>query len=461
MSNLQDCIAALATPLGESALAVIRTSGEGSIERLAACFSDAEKLRVAPGHALVYGWLRGAENQKVDEVTLGVFRSPRSYTGEDSVEIYCHGSMPGIKKIMGLLLSMVFGRADPGEFSLRAFINGKMDLTRAEAVQELIAAQTVHAQSLALNRLSGGIAEEIDRIKDGIVKVVAAVSVQLDYPEDELPGDEPDSSHLAAIPFRDLEAAISSLRQLSRSYQAGRLYQEGVRIALAGQSNAGKSSLFNLFLKEDRAIVSDIHGTTRDYLEAAIVLGGIPIKLFDTAGLREVDDFVEQEGIRRSEEIMQNSSIILYLVDGSRRPGTTSSGLAKIENQGIRCLKIWTKTDLPNTPAAPRNFLPLSTLTGEGFTDIQQALKKILTSGSGISPASESDLLIDSLRQKQLIDRALSGLEQAGRDVADTAPLDIIALSLQDALAALGEITGEVSSEDILERIFSQFCVGK
>lgn len=461
MSSLQDCIAALATPLGESALAVIRTSGEGSIERLAACFSDAEKLRVAPGHTLAYGWLLGAENQKVDEVTLGVFRSPRSYTGEDSVEIYCHGSMPGIKKIMGLLLSHGFRQADPGEFSLRAFINGKMDLTRAEAVQELIAAQTVHAQSLALNRLSGGIAEEIDRIKDDIVKVVAAVSVQLDYPEDELPGDEPDSSHLATIPFGDLEKAIASLRQLSRSYQAGRLYQEGVRIALAGQSNAGKSSLFNLFLKEDRAIVSDIHGTTRDYLEAAIVLDGIPIKLFDTAGLREVDDFVEQEGIRRSKEIMQNSSIILYLVDGSgsQRPGTAGNGLAKIENQGIRCLKIWTKTDLPNTPAAPRNFLPLSTLTGEGLTDIQQALKKILT--SGISPASESDLLIDSLRQKQLIDRALSGLEQAGRDVADTAPLDIIALSLQDALAALGEITGEVSSEDILERIFSQFCVGK
>ena len=463
MSNFQSMedIAALASPIGESALAVIRTSGEGSIERLANCFSRPEGLRRAKGNTIVYGWLRNGE-RRVDEVTLGVFRAPQSYTGEDSVEIYCHGSLPGIEKIMRLLFSHGFRQAEAGEFSLRAFLNGKMDLTRAEAVHELVHARSHHAQGLALGRLEGRIFEEIDRIKSIILGLMAAVSVQLDYPDDELPDETPDSpGHI--VSRGDLDAAMAGLRRLSESYRAGRLYQEGVRVALYGRTNAGKSSLFNFFLKEDRAIVSEFHGTTRDYLEVPVNLDGIPLRLFDTAGLRDVAELIEREGIRRSDRVMQNSSIILYLVDSSNvnelDKAFDDKQLQRIQELGSPCIRVWTKIDLPESAPAPRGFFPLSVHSGEGFGKLQQAMKEILF--SGIDQLSESDLLIDSLRQKHLIDSALRSLEQVIGGIASEQPLDLIALDLQGSLQSLGEITGEVSSEDILAQVFSSFCVGK
>ena len=451
-------IFALATPLGESALAIVRTGGETCIERLSACFSRPKKLCDTAGNTHIHGWLQDG-GIPVDEVTLGVFRAPKSYTGEDAVEIYCHGSIPGIERIMRLLLSCGFRQAEPGEFSLRAFLNGKMDLTRAEAVHELVRAQSLHAQGLALNRLAGRVFEEIDRVKSLVANIMAAVSVQLDYPEDELPDEAADSSDF--IPRPDLEEATQALLRLSESYRAGRLYQEGVRVALAGRTNAGKSSLFNLFLKEDRAIVSDIHGTTRDYLETPIVLDGIPLRLFDTAGLRNADERIEQEGIRRSDQVIRSSDIVLYLTDSS----TADESGRNFDQQQLQkipepsCIRLWTKTDLPESAPAPEGFIPISVVTGEGFGKLHEAIKAILF--SGIEQMSESDLLIDSLRQKQLIDRALESLKQVADSLNTEQPLDIIALDLQTALQSLGEITGEVSSEDILERIFSGFCVGK
>ena len=455
-------IAALATPLGESALAIIRTSGSGSIARIAGCFSRPDILRRAAGHTIVYGWLMDADRQ-VDEVTVGIFRAPESYTGEDGVEIYCHGSIPSIEKIMRLLLSQGFRQAEPGEFSLRAFLNGKLDLTRAEAVRELLRAQSLHAHSLALNRLAGRVFNEIDRIKSLVITLMAAVSVQLDYPDNELPDEDTDSRQIARLPVAGLSEAMEGLGRLSESYRAGRLYQEGVRVALAGRTNAGKSSLFNLFLKEERSIVSDIHGTTRDYIEAAVALDGIPMRLFDTAGLRDVDEFIEQEGIRRSDHIIQNSTVILYLVDSSSRSHADETfdhkKLQRIQELNLPYLGVWTKTDLTTSTPAPPGFLPLSVVNGQGLSELQQALRNMLT--SGIGHVSESDLVIDSLRQKQLIDRAQNSLLRVSESLASEQPLDIIALDLQDVLQALGEITGEVSSEDILDQIFSSFCVGK
>ncbi|MGI9255710.1 MAG: tRNA uridine-5-carboxymethylaminomethyl(34) synthesis GTPase MnmE [Salinispira sp.] len=456
--NLHDAIASLATPSGRSALAVIRTSGKESIEQISTCFSDPEKLRTAPGHTMIHGWLQDGEH-KIDEVTLGIFRSPRSYTGENSVEIYCHGSVPGVRKIMDILLRSGFRQAAPGEFTLRAFIHGKMDLTRAEAVQELVNAQTSRAQNLALHRLAGGVYEEIGRITSDVADITAAVSVQLDYPEDELPSDSSDSQELEFIPVGKLNETVRSLRRLCKTYKTGRLYQEGVRVALAGRTNAGKSSLFNLLLREDRAIVSEVHGTTRDYLEAAAVLDDIPLRLYDTAGFRAADEFVEQEGIRRSAEVLQSSGIILYLVDGSGNDEFEHDQLAEIRALGIPLLLVWTKTDLPHTPPAPEGFIPLSTVSAEGLGELQAGMKELIL--GDIEQGSESDILIDSLRQKQLLDRAVGSLEQALSDIGEERTLDIIALDLQDALGALGEITGEVSSEEILDRIFSEFCLGK
>jgi tRNA modification GTPase len=458
-----DPIAALATPLGESALAIIRVSGAGSIGRLADGFSRAEALRSAEGNRIVYGWLRSG-NENIDEVTLGVFRAPRSYTGEESVEIYCHGSVPGISRIMSLLFSLGFRQAEPGEFTLRAFLNGKMDLTSAEAVHELVKSRSAMAQGLALHRLSGGVFREIDRVKSRLTDIMAAVSVQLDYPDDELPGEDDDSGFVASLIDPSLlEDAREGLERLSGSYRSGRLYQEGARVALAGRTNAGKSSLFNLFLKEDRSIVSDIHGTTRDYIEAPVDLSGIPIRLFDTAGLRDVDEIIEAEGIRRSGEIIENSSVILYLVDGSEEGAGSNSfdekQLDRIAELNLPCVRVWTKSDKPGAADPPEGYLPLSVIKGEGFAEIQDEMRRLLT--SGLERIDESSVVIDSMRQKHLIDDAVKSLEAALDSLAASQPLDIIAMDLQNCLRDLGEITGEVSSEDILDRVFSGFCVGK
>ncbi len=458
----EEPIAALATPPGESALAVIRTSGTGIIELLARGFSRPEALLESPGHSLVYGWLED-EKGKVDEVTLAVFRAPRSYTGEESVEILSHGSLPGIQRIMALLFDLGFRQAEPGEFSLRSFLNGKMDLSSAEAVHELVKSRSRKAQSMAINRLAGGVYKEIDRVKSRLVDIMASVTVQLDYPDDELPGEEDDSAYLAGlVDPAFLEDARIGLERLSSSYRAGRLYQEGVRVALAGRTNAGKSSLFNLFLREDRSIVSDIHGTTRDYIEAPLDLDGIPVRLFDTAGLRDVDEIIEAEGIRRSGQIIENSSIILYLVDGSSEGGINEFDrrqLARIAELGISSIPLWTKIDTPKKIDPPEGFIGISAVSAQGFETLQEAMSSLLT--ADIPRFGEADVVIDSLRQKQLIDEAGESLKTAAESINGGQPLDMVALDLQNALRCLGEITGEVSSEDILDRVFSGFCVGK
>jgi tRNA modification GTPase len=458
-----DPIAALATPLGESALAIIRVSGSGSIERLAAGFSRPETLRDSPGNRILYGWLR-REGENIDEVTLGVFRAPKSYTGEDAVEIYCHGSRPGISRILSLLFALGFRQAEPGEFTLRAFLNGKMDLTSAEAVHELVKSRSGKAQSLALHRLSGGVFREIDRVKSLLTDIMAAVSVQLDYPDDELPDEGDDSGFIAGLIDPGLIAsARDGLRRLSGTYRSGRLYQEGARVALAGRTNAGKSSLFNAFLREDRSIVSDVHGTTRDYIEAPVDLQGIPVRMFDTAGLRDVDEIIEAEGIRRSGEIIENSSVILYLVDGSESGAADNSfdksQLGRIDELALPCVRLWTKADLPGAGEVPAGFFPVSAVSGEGLDAVQDEMIRLLT--LGLDRIDEADVVIDSLRQKHLIDDAVDSLETVIASLDDRLPLDIIALDLQNCLRDLGEITGEVSSEDILDRVFSGFCVGK
>ncbi len=437
-----DKIAALATPLGESALAVIRTSGSGCIETLSRAFSNASKLESAVGNSMVYGWLSDG-GLLVDEVTLAVYREPKSYSGEDSVEIFCHGNIPGIEKIFRLLFRLGFRRAEPGEFTLRGFINGKMDLTRAEAVHDLVVSKSAAAQSLALNRLSGRLFEEIDRVKTLVVKLSAAVLVQLDYPDDELPDESDDSLFIAGlVPLEVLDDASTSLDRLCGSYKSGRLYREGARIALAGRTNAGKSSLFNLFLKEDRSIVSEAHGTTRDFIEAPAHLNGIPLQLFDTAGLRDVEELVEKEGIKRSGEIIENSGIVLYLVDGTDRSieakDFDNKQFLRIDELEVSCVKIWTKVDLPQCAEPPTEFLPLSVLTGEGFDELQGRIGEIL--GSGQEMVTQDAVIIDSLRQKHLLGEARQSLARVRSSLTEGYPLDVIAMGLQACLRTLEKL---------------------
>jgi tRNA modification GTPase len=438
-----DRIAALATPWAESAIAVIRMSGEGSIDAFAPLFSG----KLGESRKLCYGMISIPETgEQLDEIMAVPFRAPGSYTGQESVELYCHGSLPGIQKILKLLFRSGFRQASPGEFTFRAFVNGKMDLTRAEAVQEIISSKSDKAQSLALNRLSGAVENRINRFKSMAADMAAGFAIQLDYPDDEV--DAP------PLPVSELKEMRRGLRELIDSYEVGRIYQEGIVIVLAGRTNAGKSSLFNLFLREDRSIVSDVHGTTRDYLESWISLGGIPVRLYDTAGLRLTRDAVEEEGIRRTREVMDNAHILIYVLDGTeKQDGKELEQLGK----DSRTLLVWNKADL-SSAAPPEGVIPVSAVTGEGFSALEEVLRKKIFRDS---KSVDGEAVIDSLRQKELLERAEAGVVKVEEGIHNGLPVDILAMDLHDVLQALGEITGEVSSSDILDRMFSSFCVGK
>lgn len=443
--DTEDLIAALATPWGESALAVIRTSGTGSVEKVASIFKGNKDITKLPGYSLAFGMLMDGD-KAVDQVVLGIYRAPKSYTGEDMVEIFCHGSLPGIQAVLELLHKSGFRDAQPGEFTMRSFINGKVDLTKAEAVNELILAKSRQAQRLALDRLSGSIFDAIDQAKHLLTDILAAVEIQLDYAEDE-------ADPAAGFDMDTLDKAADILSRLAATYQVGKLYKEGIRIALAGRTNAGKSKLFNLFLKEDRSIVSDIKGTTRDYIESSVAINGIPAVIIDTAGLRNSDDPVEAEGIRRSNLVIENSDIILYLVDSTE--GLTDEDTAFIKEHP--CIPLWNKIDKTDA-AAPSGFVPVSAATGAGFDELE---KLIYTKAMGSGRLDAGEAVIDSQRQKDLIDRALDAIGKVKAGMAAQMPLDVVAIDLEEAACALGELTGEITSSDILENMFSRFCVGK
>jgi tRNA modification GTPase len=439
-------IVALATAWAESALAVIRVSG--SLDLLEPCFSNGEKLKKAKSHTALYGWIIDPQTGvELDEVLLTVYRAPGGYTGEDSADISCHGSLPVIESILTALRSAGYRDAAPGEFTFRAFLHGKLDLTQAEAVQELVKSKSHAAQRLALRRLNGSLYDRIDTVKQKLLLLSASLGVELDYAEDEA-----EVSRDSYIPT--LKAAIDEIRKLLETYRTGRLYQNGVRIALAGKTNAGKSSLFNIFLREDRSIVSSQHGTTRDYIESWIEIQGIPVSLFDTAGIRAADDQVEQEGIRRTEQILGSAELILYLVDGTE--GLTEEDINYLENH--ECIKIWTKSDLNQKPR-PDGFINYSNTTNEGFQEIENAILDKLK-GDGFSLDTEK-VVIDSLRQKELLERCQASLQEALGQVEQQYPADGIAIEVQDAMQALGEITGELSSTDVLNTMFGEFCLGK
>lgn len=441
---------ALATPFGRSALAVVRVSGAGCIESLCPVFSRPEALGSAGGNTLLYGHISDLNGAMLDEVMLAVYRAPRSYTGEDSVEIMCHGSPAGIERLFGALTELGMRPAEPGEFTRRAFLAGKLDLTQAEAIQELVEAETGTAHALALNRLAGALSRRIEDAKQRVLGFLAALSIQLDYPEEDTgPVD---------LPVQELDRLSNELHLLAESFRIGRVFREGASIALAGRTNAGKSSLFNLLLREDRAIVSSEAGTTRDYLEARLDIEGVPVRLIDTAGLRNSENLIESEGMRRSRELMANVDLVLYLVDAGE--GITEEDHSTIEQLQAehRCIVVYTKRDLYPRLKLPGDPVLVSSVSGEGLGDLHAALVERLVPGEHTNTGA---VVIDSLRHRDLLAQAAKALEQVSHGLAAGLSLDLVAVDLQEALHSLGEITGEVGSADLLEQMFSSFCVGK
>jgi len=448
-----DAIAALATPWGVSALATVRVSGPGSLARLAPLFEPAGALAAAGGRCTVHGRLLDPEagGEVVDEVLLVVYRAPRGFTGEEGAEIFTHGSPAIVRRVLSLLSRAGFRQAGPGEFTLRAFLNGKLDLTQAEAVNEVVRARTDRARALALHRLAGSIEGRIRELKEQLLGFQAAVEVRIDYPEDDL------APELA--PAGELEACESALAGLAATYRVGRIYQEGVSAVLAGRTNSGKSTLFNRLLREDRAIVSEEHGTTRDYLEGTIALEGIPVRLLDTAGYREAGSAVEREGMRRTDAVLRGAELVLYLVDGSEGLDELDRAhLEKLAAGGGQLIRVWTKSDLA-APSAPEGFLPVSAASGAGIEELCRLMAERALDGAGVQAGEAA--VIDSQRQKELLERSLAAFRGFRRGLAAGLPLDVLAVDLREALDALGEITGEVATQDILQKIFSTFCVGK
>jgi tRNA modification GTPase len=465
---LDDPIIAIATALVPAALGIVRASGKGCVELVARRFSRPDALLRAEGNTLVYGWiLDGEKGQRIDEVMLAVYRAPKSFTGEDSVEIIGHGGPSVVLAVYRLLIEEGFRAAEKGEFTFRAFANGKTDLTRAEAVREIIDAKTDTARSHAADRLSGSIEGEITRIKNLVLQALAAIEVQIEYPEDE-------ETTKGAFDAKAVTEAFSQLEILESSWAAEKLYHDGARIVLAGRTNAGKSSLFNTLLKEERAIVSDIPGTTRDWLESWIDFGGIPVRLFDTAGLRHTDDDIEAEGVQRSRSLASGADLILYVVDGTEglddgdRLFLSETGPAGTENPPL--ILVWNKSDKVGASPVPqadrageiRAVCALSAKNGTGVAELTETAKNILLGEqyTGGQKRTRSTGL-GTERQKTAVRNAISFLRHASDAAERGFPMDAVAQDLEDALSVLGEITGEITSSDILDTVFSGFCVGK
>jgi len=454
-------IAAFATTPGNSALTLIRCSGKGVID-LASCVFSAD-IKNVQGNTVVHSWIINTEenhDKKIDEVLVSVFRAPKSYTGEDSLDICCHGGLSAGKAVMAVLQNSGFRDALPGEFTFRAFMNGKLDLTRCESVMELVSAKTEKGRSHAVSRLCGSLEKEINDIKNLLVQVLAGAEIYLDYSEDEISAefDASASEEIAGrIPNKDIAVnVLERLKKLSESWQLERVYQEGITVVIAGRPNAGKSSLFNALLKEDRSIVTEVPGTTRDWIEVLVSMDGIPVRLIDTAGLRNTADSVEQIGVKRSRKLMQEAHLVLYVIDGAQ--GLTEEDNKIITQSNGKNIFIWNKADIK---PASKEFIGVSARNGDGLTELNAAIIMAIQKMTTLLSGDSCGASLGTLRQKNLVDVACSALEEALALEEHNEPLDLIAPLIREAVNALGEITGEVSTADILDEMFSRFCVGK
>lgn len=454
--DVEDDIAALATPPGIGALAVVRLSGPACIRRFAEIFSRPDALRATPGYGAAFGHVLGGGRRAVDDAVALVFRSPASYTGQDGVDIMCHGGRATVDAVLQALDSAGFRRALPGEFTFRAFYNGKMDLARAEAVNELVLARTSEARADAFSRLAGGLSREIAAIRKELIRVASACALRLDYGEDETPED-------LSVELPAIKAVREACLRIADSYSVGRVLRDGAVVAFSGRTNAGKSSLFNRLLKEERAIVSGSHGTTRDFLEAELDLGGLPVRLVDTAGVRDSLDPVEAEGVRRALLVSVAADLVVHVVDAG-------VGISPVDEDFIRghpgAVLAWNKIDEPSATPVPPGWIGVSAVTGAGEAELVAAIRGALLGGGTVASALgqgavPAGIRIGTERHRAALLRAASSLADAEESIANGEPVDIVAVDVASALEGLGEISGETTSEDILESLFSNFCVGK
>jgi len=455
--TVSDTIAAISTPPGEGAIAMVRVSGANAIEIADEIFRGKEEPSRFPSHVQHLGEIVGEEDQLIDQVVLSIHRAPGSYTGEDLVEISCHGGTLVSAKVLDACLRAGARAARPGEFTERAFLNGKMDLTQAEAVIDLIRARTDLALRSATEQLEGRLGNEIRKIRDELIELLAHINASIDFPEE---GISPDEGESLCIRLDCIREAIAAL--LATADQ-GRVLREGVRVVIYGATNAGKSSLLNRLLGYDRVIVSDTHGTTRDTIEETVNLEGVPVRLLDTAGLRTSESEVESKGIARTEKSLQLADLRLLIADrNAPKPphfnGTDLPAVASAEAAASNEIVVLNKSDLPEDKDW-KSFpaLRISCLTGEGLPELQT---EILARIRQQNLRPESAVAINT-RHRDCLRRALESCDRAGAAMGEGLSAEYIAVDLDQALRAVGEVIGIVDVEQILDSVFSQFCIGK
>ncbi len=444
-----DTIAAISTPPGEGAIALVRVSGANAIQIADKIFRGKEEPSQFASHVQHLGEIFSAENKSIDQAVLSVHRAPASYTGEDLVEISCHGGTLVSAKVLEACLRAGARAARPGEFTERAFLNGKMDLTQAEAVIDLIRARTDLALRSATEQLEGRLGEQIRKIRDEFIALLAHINASIDFPEEGIAPDEGET--LCAR----LDAVREEIAALLSTADQGRVLREGVRVVIYGATNAGKSSLLNRLLGYDRVIVSDTHGTTRDMIEETVNLDGVPIRLLDTAGLRASESELESEGIARTEKSLQLADLRLHIADRNAPRSAHFNGRTEDDRNELVVLN---KSDLPedndwkNFPA-----LRISCLTGDGLPQLQ---KEILGRIRQQNLRPESAVAINT-RHRDCLRRALESCDRARSALGQGLSQEYVAVDLDQALRAVGEVIGVVDVEQILDSVFSQFCIGK
>lgn len=454
---LFDTIAAISTPRGEGGIGIIRISGDKSFEILDKIFNTKNPNRDLGFYKFNYGFIH--DNGKiVDEVMAVRMKAPKTYTCEDVVEINCHGGHLISEKVLELVLKNGARHAEQGEFTKRAFMNGRIDLSQAEAVMGIIHGKTEKSISLSLEQLRGDLRDKIASFKKALLDVTAHVNVVLDYPEEGI--DDPLPSNLR----ENLENVYAEADRLISSYDKGKKIKEGIKTVIAGKPNVGKSTLLNSLLKEERAIVTHIPGTTRDVIEEIINIKGIPLVLTDTAGIRKTEDIVENIGVEKSKKFIENADLVLLVLDASRELETEDREvIEEIQNHNKKTIVLLNKIDLERKIELEEfnleNILEISAKDNIGIEDMEERIYSYIVE-ENVEDSSEK-LIITNIRHKTALEKTKDAIRNIFETIDAGMPMDLISVDLKEALDSLSEITGEISSEDILDHVFGNFCVGK
>ncbi len=462
--EFRDTIAAIATPRGQGGIGIVRVSGVHAIHIASQLFRGPHGTSPPgelPTHTLTYGHVVDTTSgEHYDEVLLGVMRAPKTYTAEDIVEFNCHGGTAPLTAVLEAVVNAGARLAEPGEFTKRAFLNGRLDLAQAEAVAELIGAKTERSLKIALNTLTGNLSAAVNRLNDKTAALLAEIEASIDFPEEKLDFMKIETQ------LQTAQTIHAELTQLLETAAEGRLIKDGATVAILGKPNVGKSSLLNVLVETSRAIVTDTPGTTRDTIEETINLGGIPINLIDTAGIRKTEDIVEQQGVQRSKEVIKKAEFLLLMFDASKPLNEEDKELLQTANSH-QALLILNKVDLPIVTAPEalqahcqkRRIVQTAIPDGKGVETLKASLQTELLDGE-IEVAGESPI-VSNARHQEALRRANEALKHAIESLANAMPPELVAVDLHSSLDGFGDIVGKTTTEDILDRIFSQFCIGK